>query len=127
PQATPSHDPVSRRDVCLVVAVGLATLLPYLGQTRDIAARELRHAEIAREMAESGDLLVPTLFGREYAEKPPVMHAMIAGLYRLAGGPSLTLARLPSVLAAIAGALAVYGIGVVLSGRQVALLAALSL
>src|ERR1051325_1932753 len=103
--------PVNRRDLCLAAAAGLATLLPFLGQTRDIAARELRHAEIAREMAESGDLLVPTLFGREYAAKPPVMHAMIAGLYRLAGAPSLALARVPSVVAGVAGTLAVYGIG----------------
>ena len=118
---------MSRRDVCLIVAAGLATLLPFLGQTRDIAARELRHAEIAREMAESGELLVPTLFGREYAAKPPVMHAMIVGLYHLAGGPSLALARLPSVLAAVAGALALYGLGCVLSGRLTALFAAFAL
>src|SRR4029077_16574087 len=76
PQTPPPRRPVSRRDAGLVAAVGLATLLPFLGQTRDIAARELRHAEIAREMAESGELLVPTLFGREYAAKPPVMHPM---------------------------------------------------
>ena len=115
------------RDAALVVALGLATLLPFLGQTRDGGTHELRHAEIAREMADSGELLVPTLLGREYVDKPPVMHAMIAGLYRLAGRPSLALARLPSVAAGVAGALALYGIGLVRSGREVALLAAVAL
>ena len=115
------------RDCALVAALGLATLLPFIGETRDVGTHELRHAEIAREMAESGELLVPTLLGREYVDKPPIMHAMIAGLYRLAGGPSLALARLPSIVAAVAGALALYGIGLVLSGREAALLAAVAL
>ena len=115
------------RDCGLVAALGLATLLPFVGETRDVGTHELRHAEIAREMAESGTLLVPTLLGREYVDKPPVMHAMIAGLYRLTGSPSLALARLPSIGAAVAGALALYGIGLVLSGREAALLAAVAL
>jgi len=118
---------VTLRDCALVAALALATLLPFVGQTRDVGTHELRHAEIAREMAESGTLLVPTLLGREYVDKPPVMHAMIAGLYRLAGRPSLALARLPSVGAAVVGALCLYGIGLVLSGREAALLAALAL
>jgi 4-amino-4-deoxy-L-arabinose transferase-like glycosyltransferase len=118
---------VTLRDCALVVALGLATLLPFVGQTRDVGTHELRHAEIAREMADSGELLVPTLLGREYVDKPPVMHAMIAGLYRLAGDPSLALARLPSIVAGVLGALALYGIALVLSGREPALLAALAL
>jgi 4-amino-4-deoxy-L-arabinose transferase-like glycosyltransferase len=118
---------VTLRDCGLVVAIALATLLPFVGETRDVGAHELRHAEIAREMAASGTVLVPTLLGREYVDKPPVMHAVIAGLYRLAGGPSLALARLPSIAAGVAGAVALYGIGVVLAGREAALLAAIAL
>ncbi len=118
---------MSLRDRCLIALVGLAALVPFLGQTRDLAAHELRHAEIAREMAESGDFLVPTLFGREYVDKPPVVHAAIAVLYRVAGGPSLALARLPSVVAAVLGALALYGLGLGLADRRAARFAALAL
>jgi 4-amino-4-deoxy-L-arabinose transferase-like glycosyltransferase len=118
---------VTRRDRTLIGAVALASLLPFLGQTRDLATHELRHAEIAREIAETGRGLVPTLLGREYVDKPPVMHLMIAGLYRLTGRQSLALARLPSAIAAVAGALALYGIGLALADRRIALVAALLL
>jgi len=118
---------VRAADLALVAAVGFATLLPFLGQTRDVATHELRHAEIAREMADGGGVLVPRLLGEEYADKPPVMHAMIAALYRLAGAPSLALARVPSVVAGVMGALAVYGIGMTVVDRPAALLAATGL
>jgi len=113
-------------ELLLITAVGLATLLPFIGQTRDLSSREIRHAEIAREMAVSGDFLVPTLLGRPYCDKPPVLHAAAALLYRVAGEPSMALARLPSVVAAILGALALYGIGLALADRRVALFAALA-
>jgi len=99
-------------------------LLPFLGQTRDLASREVRHALIAREMAESGHYVVPTLLGREYRDKPPVMHAAIATIYQITGRHSMGLARLPSVVAAILGAMALYGIGLALDGRRTALVAA---
>ena len=109
----------------IVVALALAAFLPFLGQTRDVAAREIRHAEIAREMAVSGDFVVPTLLGREYDDKPPVLYATVALLYRLDGGYSLALARLPSVAAAVFGAIAVYDLALLLGGSATALLAAL--
>ncbi|MCX7825601.1 MAG: glycosyltransferase family 39 protein [Verrucomicrobiae bacterium] len=113
-------------DLLVIAAIGLASLLPFIGQTRDLSSREIRHAEIAREMAVSGDFLVPTLLGRPYCDKPPVLHAAVAMLYRLAGEPSLALARLPSVAAAVLSALALYGIGLVLADRRTALFAALA-
>ncbi len=67
------------RDCALVAALGLATLLPFIGETRDVGTHELRHAEIAREMAESGELLVPTLLGREYVDKPLHVVAGVSG------------------------------------------------
>ena len=40
------------RDLALVTLAACLTLLPGVFQSREIAPRELRHAEIAREMAD---------------------------------------------------------------------------
>ncbi|HQQ63343.1 MAG TPA: glycosyltransferase family 39 protein [Pseudomonadales bacterium] len=112
-----------RRDLLGIALAGLLSLLPFLGQTDDLVSREVRHAQIAREMATHGHFLVPTLLGETYIDKPPVMHTLIALLYRLAGEHNMLLARLPSVLAAVGGALALYGIALTLYGRKTALIA----
>jgi 4-amino-4-deoxy-L-arabinose transferase-like glycosyltransferase len=114
-------------DALLVALLGVAALLPFLDQTREVSSHEIRHAEIGREMAASGDFLIPTLLGRPYQDKLPLMSGAVALLYRAAGEPSIMLARLPSAIAAIAGAVLLYGIGCTLSGRQAARLAAIGL
>jgi 4-amino-4-deoxy-L-arabinose transferase-like glycosyltransferase len=113
------------RDVLLIAAAGAATLLPFLGQTHAISSHEIRHAEIGREMAESGNYLIPTLLGHPYRDKPPVLSAAIALLFRWHGEPSIGLARLPSAVAAVVGALLLYGLGCTLAEPRSALLAAL--
>lgn len=40
---------------------------------------EARYAEVGRQMAASGDYLIPRLDGREHLTKPPVMYWLIAG------------------------------------------------
>lgn len=114
-------------DLVIIAIAGLATFLPYLGQERDLASREWRHAEVAQEMLQSGDFLVPHLLGVPYPDKPPLTHAAIALAFDLGRHSSLALARLPSVIAAIVAAMAVYGIGITPFGRTVGLLAALGL
>ncbi|MBI2962393.1 MAG: glycosyltransferase family 39 protein [Deltaproteobacteria bacterium] len=113
------------RDLLFVVLVAAAALLPFLGQTHEVSSHEVRHAEIGREMAESGDFLVPRLLGVPYRDKPPVLSAAIAALDRWNGEPTMTLARLPSAIAAIAGAALLYEIGRTLADPSTALLAAL--
>ncbi|MEZ6196232.1 MAG: glycosyltransferase family 39 protein [Planctomycetota bacterium] len=116
------------RDRLIIVLVGLATLLPGLGQLADLASREGRHALIAAEMAASGDLVVPRLLGEEYRDKPPVLHAAAAGLYRLTGRPSLGAARAVTALAALIGALLLHALARATGrDRRVALWAALAL
>jgi 4-amino-4-deoxy-L-arabinose transferase-like glycosyltransferase len=112
-------------DLLLLLAVGVAVLLPFLGQTRQVPGHEIRHAEIAREMAVSGDFLIPTLLGEPYRDKPPVLSALAATLYRLAGEPSIALARAPSAAAGIAATLVLYLIGCALADRRTALWGAL--
>ena len=114
-------------DLILLFACAALALIPGLGQNRSWAPREVRHAEIIREMVASGDYLLPTLMGEPYLHKPPVMHAAAALLAPLAGGPSMLVARLPSALAGILGILAAYGLGRFLTHRRGALLGATGL
>jgi 4-amino-4-deoxy-L-arabinose transferase-like glycosyltransferase len=114
-------------DLLMLSAVAALVGFPALGQTQYLANRELRHAEISREMTEDHDFLVPHLLGKVYPDKPPVMHAAAAVLMQWWGSPSVFLARLPSALAAIGVVLMAYGLGQVLSDRRLGLVGALAL
>ena len=60
-------------------------------------ADEAREAGIAREMADSGDFIVPRLNGEPFLEKPPFEYASAAKSIKLLG-PTLRAVRLPSEL-----------------------------
>ena len=122
-----SVHPVRRADIVVLIALAAIVIFPALGQTHHLASREIRHAEIIREIAESNDFFVPRLLGEVYRDKPPVMHAVAAVLVHWAGKPSMFLNRLPSAVAGILGVLATYGLGVVLYERRVGLCAAIAL
>src|SRR3990172_6673275 len=114
-------------DFLLLTALSAMVIFPALGQNREWASHEIRHAEIIREMVENGDYLIPRLMGGVYHDKPPVMHAIAAVLTRMVGRPSMMIARIPSAAAGILGVLAVYGIGLLLLDRRSALIAAIAL
>ncbi len=63
---------------------------------------EGRYAEIAREMAASGDWITPRLNGIKYFEKPALQYWVTAGAYRLFGEHNWT-ARLWSALTGFLG------------------------
>jgi 4-amino-4-deoxy-L-arabinose transferase-like glycosyltransferase len=65
---------------------------------------EGRRVQIAIEMANSGDWLVPTLGGQPTWAKPPLHYWLLGGLVRCFG-ESFVLLRLPAVLAAFGAAL----------------------
>ncbi len=114
-------------DLLLLTVLSVVVIFPALGQNRHWASHEVRHAEIVREMAESGDYLVPRLLGEVYYDKPPVMHAIAAGITRITGTPCMFSTRLPSAMAGIAGVLALYGIGLLFFARRFALVGAIVL
>lgn len=64
-------------------------------------ADEPRFAEVAREMIDSGDALVPRVNGERYLEKPPLFFWAIALCSLPQGEVSAWSARLPSVLGAL--------------------------
>ncbi|MGH7896536.1 MAG: glycosyltransferase family 39 protein [Candidatus Binatia bacterium] len=91
--------------ILLISAAALALFLFLTRSLQLIDRDEGRYAEIAREMLESGDWLVPRLFGVPYLEKPPLYYWLTAIAYRLVGVNELG-ARLVSALAAAGGVLA---------------------
>src|SRR5437016_5665522 len=114
-------------DLLFLSLVAAAALLLFLGQNCHWASREIRHAEIMREMTEDGDFLIPHLMGQIYVDKPPVLHALGAALMRVGGGANILFARLPAALAGIVAVLSLYGLGRLLLSRKEALLGSLAL
>jgi 4-amino-4-deoxy-L-arabinose transferase-like glycosyltransferase len=84
-----------------MAALTLALLLPWLGAVPFDDPGEGQHAEIAREIALSGDWLTLRLAGVRYFDKPPLLYWLIAAGFK-SFGVSEWAARLPAVLGAAA-------------------------
>jgi 4-amino-4-deoxy-L-arabinose transferase-like glycosyltransferase len=87
---------------------------------------EGRYAEIAREMAVTGDWTTPRLNGIKYFEKPPLQYWMTAAAYKAFGEHEWT-ARAWAALTGFAGVLMVGFAGARLFGRQAGFYSALVL
>lgn len=94
-----------------------------LGNIGLVERPETRVGEIAREMAVSGDWLVPRINCRPYLTKPALYHWLAASFIKL-GGSNEWMVRLPSALAALGGVIIVFLLGSSLSGQKVGLVAA---
>ena len=81
---------------CLI----LPALLFGLGERPVYKIQEVRIAETAREMLESGDWVVPRFNGELRLQKPPLPYWVTAASYSVAGVDA-TATRLPAVLAAL--------------------------
>jgi len=90
-----------RRSLLPLIVALAAFLLSMLLATASplVDPDEGRNAEVAREMAVDGGLLVPHLAGMPYLDKPPALFWAAAAAIRVAGNEPWA-ARLPAVLAA---------------------------
>jgi len=94
----------------LVVALAVGALCWRIGAYPLLEPDEGRNAEVAREMARSGDWVLPHLNGLPYLDKPAPYFAAVA-LSLKVFGETETAARLPTVLFTLATALLVWGLG----------------
>ena len=89
----------------LFALVIYACFFSHLDALGLVGPDEPRYAEVAREMAQSGDWVTPRLYGKPWFEKPILYYWGAALAYRLFGVNEFA-ARLPSALAALLAALA---------------------
>jgi 4-amino-4-deoxy-L-arabinose transferase-like glycosyltransferase len=91
----------------LILIISALALALFLFRAADMPLTdpdEGRYAEISREMALTGDWIIPHLFGSPYLEKPPLLYWLTAAAFR-ALGPSEIAGRLPPALAGALGVL----------------------
>ncbi len=86
---------------------------------------EPRYAQVAREMLDTGDWVVPHLNGEVYQEKPPLYFWLVALLSKPFGDVNETTARFPSASAATLIVLATYLFGRKTMGEREAFLGSL--
>ena len=98
------------RERILLLILGLILFLPGLGRHDLWNPDEPRCAEIAREMEETANYLVPQLNGDLPTGEPPLHFWAISSMSLLLGRLDETAVRLPSALAAIATSLLVFSI-----------------
>ena len=103
--------------LCFCAAIMVACAAWSLGRHPLIEPDEGRNAEVAREMAVSGDFVLPHLDGLPYLDKPILFFAAAAASMKLLG-PTEAAARLPSFLFTLATLALTAWFGSCLLGRE---------
>lgn len=109
----------SSRSSWLLLGLTLFTFFFLLGTRSLNEPDEGRYAEIAREMVETGDWLVPTIWYVPHLDKPPLTYWAVAASLKLFGLNEWAV-RLPVALAGLSGVGAAWLLGLSLGGRRTA-------
>jgi 4-amino-4-deoxy-L-arabinose transferase-like glycosyltransferase len=112
------------RGHAIVVGLAFALLVPGIF-ARTLNYHEARYALGAKEMAASGNWLVPTVLGEPRIRKPPATYWAIAASLQTFGTDAEWAVRLPSVLAATMVALLIARMTARWLGETIGLLAGL--
>ncbi len=118
-----TEKPFDRRWVWLLAAAFAAIWFSTLEYRKLVRPDEGRYAEIAREMAVSGDWVTPRLNGLKYFEKPPLQYWATAAAFKAFGAHEWT-ARLWPAATGFGAVLLVFSTGRRLFGPRAAVLAA---
>src|SRR5690349_23574644 len=94
-EISPTH---FRRWLTVIVLLNLLTRLPFLGSVTLWNIDEGRIAEVSREMAVTGDYVVPRIGGVPFASYPPLLYWLDAMSGSLFGFNEFAM-RLPGALA----------------------------
>src|SRR5438876_5622280 len=113
-----------RRRTHIVLFVWAAIYLPGLGSL-EIKGEEGRRILPAVTMLQTGNFLVPYVGSEAYFRKPPLVNWLVAASFKLTGVRNEWTARLPSVLAVLAVAIAFVTVGSQSLGSLGSLFAAL--
>lgn len=112
-----SESPARGGYFVLLLIIALAGAFLFQGTRGLYETTEGRYAEVGREMALSGDYLVPTLDGHPHLTKPPVYYWMIAASLRIVGHGTYA-ARFPGGVAYFICVWLVYALGRALWDRR---------
>jgi 4-amino-4-deoxy-L-arabinose transferase-like glycosyltransferase/membrane-associated phospholipid phosphatase len=109
-----------------LAALTLLTFFLLLGNRPLNEPDEGRYAEVAREMIETGNWLVPHFWFMPHLDKPPLTYWLVATSMEVFGQNEWAV-RLPVALAGISGVWAAFLLGRSLGGRRVGIWSALIL
>lgn len=113
--------PAVRRKVYEPIALALLTIAIFVGASFAPPAllddADSTHAEVAREMVQTGDWISLRMDGIHYYEKDPLMYWMMAASFELFGVNEFA-ARLPIALSALLAVLGVWALGARMFGRR---------
>jgi 4-amino-4-deoxy-L-arabinose transferase-like glycosyltransferase len=101
----------------LLPLLTLCTFFLLLGSRALNEPDEGRYSEIAREMIETGDWLVPHFWYLPHLDKPPMTYWFVAASLKLFGQNEWA-ARLPAALAGVSGVWATFLLGCSIGGRR---------
>lgn len=117
----------SRFQIFFLTLLGAVLFFSNIGGYDLWPADEPRFGEVAREMLDSHDYLVPRVNGEPYREKPPLLFWAVAAASKPFGDVTAASARVPSGIAALATVLITYLLAARLYDARTAFWAALIL